>query len=136
MSAIAQILVVDDHPTIRKAICALLRAEDDIDAVCDATNGQEAVAQATDLQPDVVILDISMPGMNGLEVAPYIKQAAPFTEIIFLSLDAELETIRQAFRVGARGYVVKSDAGKDLVPAIHSVRARNRFLNERLSARL
>ncbi len=136
MSAIAQILVVDDHPIIRKAICALLRAEDDIDVVCDATNGQEAVAQATDLQPDVVILDISMPGMNGLEVAPYIKKAAPFTEIIFLSLDAELETIRQAFRVGARGYVVKSDAGKDLVPAIHSVRARNRFLNERLSARL
>jgi DNA-binding NarL/FixJ family response regulator len=136
MSGIAQILVVDDHPIARKAICALLSAEPDIDVVCDATNGAEAVVQATDLQPDVVVLDINMPGMNGLEAAPRIKKAAPFTEIIFLSLDAELETIRQAFRVGGRAYVVKSDAGKDLVAAIHSVRARHRYLNERLRARL
>ena len=136
MRAIAHILVVDDHPVARETICALLRAEPDFDVVCDATNGTEAVVQAKDLQPDVVVLDISMPGMNGLEAARHIRKAAPSTEILFLSQHAELETIRQAFRVGGRGYVVKSDAGKELVPAIHAVRAKNRYLHERFTARL
>jgi DNA-binding NarL/FixJ family response regulator len=136
MSEVAHILVVDDHPVARKTICALLRAEPDFDVICDATNGTEAVIQAMDLKPDVVVLDIGMPGMNGLDAARLIKKAAPSAEILFLSQHAELETIRQAFRVGGRGYVVKSDAGKELISAVHAVRAKNRYLNERFAARL
>jgi DNA-binding NarL/FixJ family response regulator len=132
----AHILVVDDHPVTRKTICGLLRSEPDFDVVCDATNGTDAVERAKNLQPDVVVLDINMPGMNGLEAARHIKDAAPSTEILFLSQHTELETIRQAFHVGGRGYVVKSDAAKELVPAVYAVRAKNRYLSERFSARL
>ena len=136
MSDVAHILVVDDHPVARKTICALLRAQPDFDVICDATNGTEAVIQAMDLKPDVVVLDIGMPGMNGLDAARLIKKAAPSAEILFLSQHAELETIRQAFRVGGRGYVVKSDAGRELISAVHAVLAKNRYLNERFAARL
>jgi DNA-binding NarL/FixJ family response regulator len=136
MSEVAHILVVDDHPVARKTICALLRTEPDFDVICDATSGTEAAAQAKDFKPDVVVLDINMPGMNGLEAARQIKKAAPSAEILFLSQHAELETIRQAFRVGGRGYVVKSDAGKELISAVRAVRAKNRYLNERFAARL
>src|SRR6266700_5262954 len=129
MSEVAHILVVDDHPVARKTLCALLRTEPDFDVICDATNGTEAVIQAMDLKPEVV-LDIGMPGMNGLDAARLIKKAAPSAEILFLSQHAELETIRQAFRVGGRGYVVKSDAGRELISAVHAVRAKNRYLNE------
>jgi len=136
MSEVAHILVVDDHPVVRKTICALLRAEPDFEVLCDATNGTEAVIQAMDLKPDVVVLDISMPGLNGLDAARLIKKAAPSAEILFLSQHTELDTIRQAFHVGGLGYVVKSDAGKELVPAVHAVRAKNRYLNERFATRL
>ena len=136
MSEVAHILVVDDHPVARKTICALLRAQPDFDVICDATNGTEAVIQAMDLKPDVVVLDIGMPGMRGLDAARLIKKAAPSAEILFLSQHAELETIRQAFRVGGRGYVVKSDAGRELISAVHAVLAKNRYLNERFAARL
>ena len=136
MSEVAHILVVDDHPVARKTICALLRTEPDFDVICDATNGAQATAQAKHFKPDVVVLDINMPGMNGLEAARQIKKAAPSAEILFLSQHAELETIRQAFRVGGRGYVVKSDAGRELISAVHAVLAKNRYLNERFAVRL
>ena len=136
MSDVAHILVVDDHPVARKTICALLRAQPDFDVICDATNGTEAVIQAMDLKPDVVVLDIGMPGMNGLDAARLIRKAAPSAEILFLSQHAELETVKQAFRVGGRGYVVKSDAGRELISAVHAVLAKNRYLNERFAARL
>jgi DNA-binding NarL/FixJ family response regulator len=136
MNRTAQILVVDDHPIARKTTCSLLQAEPDFEVVCDATNGADAVVQAKHLQPDVVILDINMPGMNGLEAARHIKNAAPSAEIVFLSQHTELETIRQAFHVGGRAYVLKSEAGKELVPAVHAVRAKSRYLNDRFSARI
>ena len=77
-----------------------------------------------------------MPGMDGLEAARQIKRVAPKTEILFLTQHDELPTIRQAFGVGARGYVVKSDAGKELIPAIHAVRAKHQYLNRRFAEQL
>jgi len=132
----AHIIVVDDHEVARRTICALLRAEPGFAVICDATNGADAVIHARQLQPDVVVLDISMPGMDGLEAARQIKRVAPKTEILFLTQHDELPTIRQAFGVGARGYVVKSDAGKELIPAIHAVRAKHQYLNRRFAEQL
>jgi DNA-binding NarL/FixJ family response regulator len=132
----AHIIVVDDHAVARKTICALLRAEPGFAVVCDVTNGADAVIHARQLQPDVVVLDISMPGMDGLEAARRIKRVAPKAEILFLTQHDELPTIRQAFGVGARGYVVKSDAGKELIPAIHAVRAKHQYLNRRFAEQL
>ena len=131
-----EVLTTDDHAVARKTICALLRAEPDFAVICDVTNGADAVIHARQLQPDVVVLDISMPGMDGMEAARQIKRVAPKTEILFLTQHDELPTIRQAFGVGARGYVVKSDAGKELIPAIHAVRAQHQYLNRRFAEKL
>jgi two-component system response regulator NreC len=130
------ILVVDDHAIARKTVCALLRAEPDFAVVCDATNGADAVIHAGQLQPDIVVLDISMPGMDGLEAARQIKRVAPSAEILFLTQHNELSTIRQAFGVGALGYVVKSDAGRELIPAIHALRDKQQYLNRRFAEQL
>jgi two-component system, NarL family, response regulator NreC len=131
--ALLRILVVDDHEIVRRSICALLSGQPDFEVVCDAADGVQAVKEAERLQPDVVVLDITMPGMGGLEAAPLIRKVAPSAEIVFLSQYDSLQTIQEAFRRGARGYVVKSDAYQDLIPAIRAARKKQRFVNARLA---
>ena len=131
-----RILVADDHTVVRGGICALLRAEPDFDVVCDVADGTQAVAKAEELQPDIVVLDITMPGMSGFEAARRIRNIAPTAEILFLSQHDTVETIRQAFQIGGRGYVVKSDAAKELVAAIRSIIQKTRYLNARFVAYL
>src|SRR5579859_213635 len=131
-----RILVVDDHPIVRAQICALLRAESDFSVVCDVADGNQAVAKASELQPDIVVLDITMPGMDGFEAARRIRKVAPSAEILFLSQHDSLETIRQAFRSGGRGYVVKSDAAKELVAAVRTVSEKKQYMNARFVEQL
>jgi DNA-binding NarL/FixJ family response regulator len=131
-----RILVVDDHPIVRTQICTLLRAEADFNVVCDVADGNQAVAKAIELQPDIVVSDITMPGMDGFEAARRIRAAYPSAEILFLSQHDSLETIRQAFRNGGRGYVVKSDAAKELVAAIRAVSKKKQYVNARFVAQL
>ena len=131
-----RILVVDDHPIVRAQICALLRAESDFSVVCDVADGNQAVAKASELQPDIVVLDITMPGMDGFEAARRIRKVAPSVEILFLSQHDSLETIRQAFRSGGRGYVVKSDAAKELVAAVRTVSEKKQYMNARFVEQL
>ena len=100
-----RILVVDDHPIVRRNVCSLLRAESDFDVVCDVADGLQAVDKAAEIQPDVVVLDITMPHLDGFEAARRIRRVAPSAEILFLSQLGTTETIRQAFSCGARGYV-------------------------------
>ena len=115
MGSIVRILVVDDHEIVRRSICALLSREPDFEVICDAADGLQAVREAERLQPNVIVLDITMPGMDGLEAARHIRTVAPSTEIVFLSQHNSLESVKQAFRHGGRGYVVKTDAFKELI---------------------
>jgi len=133
MGSILRILVVDDHEIVRRGICALLSREPDFVVVCDAADGLQAVREAERLQPNIVVLDITMPRMNGLEAATRIREVAPSAEIVFLSQHDSLEIIKEAFRRGGRGYVVKSAASKELVTAVRSVSKKKRYVNARFA---
>ena len=136
MPHLLRILVVDDHEMVRRGICALLRAEPDFEVICEAADGIEAVERAEKLQPDVIVLDISMPGMNGLEAARRIRRGSPLSKIVFLSQHDTIETIREAFRAGGYGYVAKSDAAHDLISAVRSVSQKKCYVNARFADRL
>jgi DNA-binding NarL/FixJ family response regulator len=136
MGPVLRILVVDDHDILRRSICTLLSGQPDFQVVCDAADGLQAVREAERLQPDVVVLDITMPKMGGFEAAVRIREVAPSAEIVFLSQHDSLDIIKEAFRHGARGYVVKSAASKELVAAVRTVSKKKRYVNARFAADL
>jgi CheY-like chemotaxis protein len=114
----ARILVVDDYPVVRKTICDLLHSHS-LDVCGEAENGQDAVERVKELQPNLVLLDINMPKMNGIQAAFEIRQLSPLTKIIFLSVHECSAEAMAAIRVlGAAGFVAKLEAGKELVPTL------------------
>ncbi len=115
-----RVLVVDDHTTVADLICRLLEAESQFEIVCDAVTGSEAIAKARKSLPDVVLLDLNLPDMSGLEVARRIRWVAPLAEILILS-EHDGPAMQQAFRAGARGFLLKSDSPSELVTAIRTV---------------
>ncbi len=121
-----RVLVVDDSEVIRRSVCLLLRRQRDLEVICEASNGIEAVERAQELKPDVVLLDISMPKLNGIQAAQRIRVVAPESGILFLSQHDSNEMKRAALESGGHGYVVKSEAGRELAAAVRSVAQRNR----------
>ena len=119
-----RILLVDDHAVLRAGLRMLLSAEADMEVVGEAGDGGEAVEQATALQPDIVLLDLTMPDVDGLAVLPRLKQAAPQAHMLILTMHEDAAYVRQAFRLGAAGYVLKKAADTELLSAIRAV-ARN-----------
>ncbi len=119
-----RILLVDDHAVLRAGLRMLLSAEADMEVVGEAGDGGEAVEQATALQPDIVLLDLTMPDVDGLAVLPRLKQAAPQAHMLILTMHEDAAYVRQAFRLGAAGYVLKKAADTELMSAIRAV-ARN-----------
>jgi DNA-binding NarL/FixJ family response regulator len=131
MSAI-RILVVDDHDVIRRVICSLLSSDPTLDVVCQTADGEQAVLKAKELQPDLVLLDISLPGISGIEAARRIRSSSPNSHIIFLSQHDSLQVVESAMRMGGHGYVAKTDAGSELLMAIRSVSAGEQFVSQRI----
>jgi len=115
-----RILVVDDQVAVRRAVCSLLRSQPDFEVTCEAADGLEAIQKAQELRPDVIVLDISMPELNGLQAARQIRQVAPGSEIVLLSQHRASDIIHEALAIGARGYVCKSHIASDLVDAVRA----------------
>jgi len=128
-----RILAVDDHEVVRRQLCRILRAQPDMEVVCEASDGEGAIHSAYEFQPDVILLDIGLPGLDGFTAARHIHTVAPRAEILFVSQHDTMQMAREALRAGGRGYVVKVDALDDLVPAIHAVSEKKQFISRRLT---
>ena len=116
-----RILVADDHELVRRGLRAILEARADWEVASEAANGREAVEQTRQLKPDVAVLDIAMPELNGLEATRQILRAVPTTEVLILTMHESEQLVREVLDAGARGYVLKSDAGRELVTAVEAV---------------
>jgi DNA-binding NarL/FixJ family response regulator len=127
---VISVLLADDHGVLRDGVRRLLEANADIKVIGAADDGVEAVEQAAGLQPDIVVMDISMPGMNGFEATRRILDHAPATGVVMLSMHSSTEMAREAFAAGARGYVLKESAGDEVVRAVKAVAAGHRFVGE------
>jgi DNA-binding NarL/FixJ family response regulator len=114
-----RVIVVDDHAVIRRGVQGILSAFPEWELCGEAENGQEGVKLAETVRPEIVIMDVSMPGLNGLEASRIIHNILPDTKILLLTLHSSTELVRSAFRAGARGYVLKSDAEHELVRALN-----------------
>jgi len=128
-----RILVADDHELVRRGIRGLLRARRGWTVVGEAMNGREAVEKANRLKPDVAILDISMPDLDGLQTTRLIREAVPTTQVVVLTMHESDQMVRRVLDAGARGYVLKSDLATHLVKAVKNVSAGKMFLTPRIS---
>jgi CheY-like chemotaxis protein len=123
-----RILVVEDHAPFRHFICAALQQRAEYQTI-EAADGLEAVRKAEELQPDLILLDISLPKMNGFEVAKRLPSLAPHARLLFMSQESSSDIVREALRLGAHAYVQKISAAADLWPAIDAVLAGQRFVS-------
>ena len=126
-----RVLLVDDGADIRQALCSLLSAHIDFEIVCESVNGSAAISKAAELQPDVILLDINLPDMNGLEVAKRMKTVSPSAEILLLSEHDLFPMVQEGLRAGARGYLLKSDAPHELATAIRQVHKKEQYVGLR-----
>jgi two-component system, NarL family, response regulator NreC len=118
-----RVLVADDHTIVRQGLASILRGTDDIIVIAEAGDGYEAVEKALDLKPDVVVLDISMPRLNGLEAARRIRRRLPACRVLVLTMHEAEEYVVRMVRAGVSGYLVKDGAASELITAIRAVRA-------------
>ena len=129
-------VVVDDHAVVRSGIRLLLDAEDDIEVVAEAGDSREAVFEVRAHKPDVVLLDVVMPGRSGIEAIPDLLKESPETKILLLSMQDDAAYVREAFAAGASGYVLKEAADAEVVGAVRDVASGGRYVHPVLGARL
>jgi DNA-binding NarL/FixJ family response regulator len=128
-----RILIVDDHAVVRRGVRSLLESQAEWEVSGEATTGREAVEMARRLQPDVVVMDLSLPELNGLDATRQILKDSPRSEILVLTMHHSEELARDALQAGARGYVLKSDADQSLIAAVKSLREHKPFLSARVT---
>jgi len=128
-----RILVADDHEIVRHGLRRLLESQPEWEVCGEAESGREAVEKAVRLKPDVVILDFSMPGLNGAEAARQILKVLPRSEVIILTMHDSDHLLREALEVGVRGYVLKSDAMTDMISAVQAMLLHKSYLSPSVS---
>jgi two-component system response regulator NreC len=131
-----RVLIVDDHAVVRAGLRRVLDAEADIETVGEAANVDRAVFEALEAHPDVVLMDVVMPGKTGIEGMPALMQAVPDVKVLMLSMQDDPQYVREAFEAGASGYVLKEAADTDVVDAVRAVAAGERYVHPALGARL
>ena len=131
-----RVLVVDDHAVVRSGLRLLLESEKDIEVVGEAGDVREAVLEARSSHPDVVLMDVVMPDMSGIEGIPKVLAEAPETKVLFLSMQDDPRYVREAFEAGAAGYILKEAADTEVVAAVREVARGGRYVHPELGARL
>ena len=129
-----RVLIADDHAMIRDGLAALLRDDPRIEVAGTAADGREALRLAHELRPDVIVMDIAMPEMNGVEALRELRAGFPGARVVILSMFSTLEHVQQAFNAGASGYVVKESAGVELKSAVEQVHSGRRYLSRQIEA--
>lgn len=128
-----RVLIVDDHAVVRDGLQALLTKAEDLQVVGVAGNGREAIEQAQRARPDVVVMDIGMPELDGVEATRRLREKCPESRVLILSMHLSSEHVARALHAGALGYVLKESAGEEVAEAIRAVSAGRRYLSHRLS---
>jgi DNA-binding NarL/FixJ family response regulator len=123
------VYLADDHRVLRDGLRILLESQEDIRVVGDAENGNKAIEGITSLRPDVAVMDITMPELNGIEAAQIIHETLPETGIVILSIHSDLEHIFRALQAGAQGYILKESAGSEVISAVRAVYLGRRYLS-------
>jgi DNA-binding NarL/FixJ family response regulator len=128
-----RILIADDHEVVRRGIRALIEGHPGWQVCSEAQDGREAVERAKELKPDLILLDIGMPNLNGIEAARQILATSPATNILILTMHYSPQVVREILAVGARGFLLKSDAGRDLVSAVEAVQDHRTFFTSQVT---
>jgi len=131
-----RVYVVDDHPVVRNGLKALVGYENDMEVVGEACDGESAVRLAQELRPDVVVMDVSMPGMNGIEATAHLRKGCPEVRVVALTAYEERSYLQQVMAAGASGYVLKRSAAADLVGAIRHAKAGNTYVDPAVAMQL
>ena len=132
MPSLIRILVVDDNEGWRRLACLVLRIRPELQIICEASDGVEAVQKAEELRPDLILLDISLPKLNGIEAARRILRLSPNSKIVFVSVDDSQDVVQVALGTGALGYVDKARAVSELLPAVDAVLGGAHFVSSTL----
>lgn len=134
--SIITIFLADDHTIVRQGLAKLLEVEPDLQVVGEAENGREAVSKVEALKPDIVLMDIAMPMLNGIEATRQIKKICPQTRVIILSMHSHDRYINELFSLGASGYLLKNSNGTDIIKAIHAALKGDTYLSPSISRRV
>ena len=120
-ASVFRVLVVEDHEPFRRCVCSILELRPELEIICTVSDGLEAVQKAEELRPDLILLDIGLPTLNGMEAARRIRRLSPESKILFLSQESSADVVEEAFRVGAMGYVTKVRVASELLNAVEAV---------------
>jgi DNA-binding NarL/FixJ family response regulator len=131
-----RVLVVDDHAVVRSGIRSLLAAEPDFEVVGEASNARDAIFEARTLQPDVIVLDVVMPGESGIDVLPKLRREAPDAKVLILSMQDDPRYVREALDQGADGYLLKEAADGEVVGAVRAIAHGGTYVHPELDARM